>query len=106
MQLLKAYSVKLIAQMYYIENKYLEVGIDPKGAELVSLYHKDHDLEYMWGADPVFWGKSSPVLFPIVGGLKDNSYIFEGKTYDLPRHGFARELVFEIEDHWDDGISF
>lgn len=106
MQLLKAYSVKLIAQMYYIENKYLEVGIDPKGAELVSLYHKDHDLEYMWGADPVFWGKSSPVLFPIVGGLKDNSYIFEGKTYNLPRHGFARELVFEIEDHWDDGISF
>jgi len=106
LQLLKAYSVKLIAQMYYIENKYLEVGIDPKGAELVSLYHKDHDLEYMWGADPVFWGKSSPVLFPIVGGLKDNSYIFEGKTYNLPRHGFARELVFEIEDHWDDGISF
>ncbi len=92
--------------MYYIENKYLEVGIDPKGAELVSLYHKDHDLEYMWGADPVFWGKSSPVLFPIVGGLKDNSYIFEGMTYRLPRHGFARELVFEIEDHWDDGISF
>jgi len=106
LQLLKAYSVKLIAQMYYIENKYLEVGIDPKGAELVSLYHKDHDLEYMWVADPVFWGKSSPVLFPIVGGLKDNSYIFDGMTYRLPLHGFARELVFEIEDHWDDGISF
>ncbi len=60
----------------------------------------------MWGADPVFWGKSSPVLFPIVGGLKDNCYTFEGKTYNLPRHGFARDLIFEIEDHWDDGISF
>jgi len=92
--------------MYYIENEYLEVGIDPKGAELVSLYHKDHDLEYMWGANPLFWGKSSPVLFPIVGGLKDNKYVFEGKTYNLPRHGFARDMVFEIEDHWDDGISF
>ena len=79
--------------MYYIENEFLEVGIDAKGAELVILYHKDHDLEYMWGADPDFWGKSSPVLF-------------EGKTYHLPRHGFARDRVFEVEDHWDDGISF
>ena len=92
--------------MYYIENEYLEVGIDPKGAELFSIYHKDHELEYMWGADPAFWGKSSPVLFPIVGGLKDNSYTFEGKTYHLSRHGFARDYEFEVEDHWDDGISF
>ena len=92
--------------MYYIENEYLEVAIASKGAELVSLYHKDHDLEYMWSADAAFWGKSSPVLFPIVGGLKDNTYIFEGKTYNLPRHGFARDRVFEVEDHWDDGISF
>jgi galactose mutarotase-like enzyme len=102
----KAYSVKPIARMYYIENEFLEVGIDAKGAELAILYHKDHDLEYMWGADPEFWGKSSPVLFPIVGGLKDNSYTFEGKTYHLPRHGFARDRLFEVEDHWDDGISF
>ncbi|MDZ7935287.1 MAG: aldose 1-epimerase family protein [Emticicia sp.] len=92
--------------MYYIENEYLEVGIDPKGAELFSLYHKDHGLEYMWKADPSFWGKSSPVLFPIVGGLKDNTYTFEGQKYTLPRHGFARDRIFEVEDHWDDGISF
>lgn len=92
--------------MYFIENEYLEVGVDAKGAELFSLYHKGHDLEYMWGADPAFWGKSSPVLFPIVGGLKDNIYTFEGKSYTLPRHGFARDCEFEVEDHWDDGISF
>lgn len=92
--------------MYYIENEFLEVGVEAKGAELVSLFNKDHEIEYMWGADPNFWGKSSPVLFPIVGGLKDNSYTFEGKKYNLPRHGFARDYVFEVEDHWDDGISF
>jgi galactose mutarotase-like enzyme len=92
--------------MYTIENEYLEVTIDAKGAELASLYHKDHDIEYMWGADPNFWGKSSPVLFPIVGGLKENSYTFNGEKYNLLRHGFARDYVFEVEDHWDDGISF
>ncbi|AFK04673.1 Aldose 1-epimerase [Emticicia oligotrophica DSM 17448] len=92
--------------MYYIENEYLEVGIDPKGAELFSIYNKQHEIDYVWGADPEFWGKSSPVLFPIVGGLKDNTYFFEDKEYSLPRHGFARDYEFEVEDHWDDGISF
>jgi galactose mutarotase-like enzyme len=91
--------------MYTIENEYLGVSINLKGAELTGLFHKDSQIEYMWSADPNFWGKSSPVLFPIVGGLKDNTYTFEGKTYTLPRHGFARDCVFEVEDHWDDGIS-
>ena len=92
--------------MYTIENEYLGVSINLKGAELTGLFHKDSQIEYMWNADPIFWGKSSPVLFPIVGGLKDNIYTFEGKSYHLPRHGFARDCVFEVEDHWDDGISF
>lgn len=91
--------------MYTIENEYLGVSINLKGAELTGLFHKENSIEYMWSADHNFWGKSSPVLFPIVGGLKDNTYIFEGKSYTLPRHGFARDRVFEVEDHWDDGIS-
>ncbi len=91
--------------MFTIENEYLGVSINLKGAELTGLFHKEHGIEYMWNADPNFWGKTSPVLFPIVGGLKDNSYTFEGKSYHLPRHGFARDKTFEVEDHWDDGIS-
>ncbi len=91
--------------MYTIENEYLGVSINLKGAELTGLFHKENGIEYMWSADSNFWGKSSPILFPIVGGLKDNAYIFEGKTYHLPRHGFARDRIFEVEDHWDDGIS-
>ncbi|WP_394990540.1 aldose 1-epimerase family protein [Emticicia sp.] len=92
--------------MFTIENEYLGVSINLKGAELTSLFHKDSQIEYMWSADPNFWAKSSPVLFPIVGGLKENIYVFEGKVYNLPRHGFARDHIFEVEDHWDDGISF
>ncbi|WP_341226009.1 aldose 1-epimerase family protein [uncultured Arcticibacterium sp.] len=81
--------------MIFLENDSLKVWIKPKGAELRSLVNKKTGIEHIWDADPVFWGKSSPVLFPIVGGLKDSSYVYEGKSYTLPRHGFARDNMFE-----------
>ncbi|MEA5404293.1 aldose 1-epimerase family protein [Arcicella sp. DC2W] len=83
--------------MQTIENQFLRVSINPLGAELVSLFNKENNAEYMWNADPAFWGKSSPVLFPIIGALKNNQYCYQGKTYTLPRHGFARERVFSVE---------
>jgi galactose mutarotase-like enzyme len=79
---------------YIIENKQLKVVIADKGAELQSIYSKEHSIEYMWNGDPVFWGKKSPVLFPIVGGLKNNQYTYKGTSYTLGRHGFARDMVF------------
>lgn len=78
-----------------IESEQIEATINMRGAELMSLQHKGNGLEYMWQADPAFWGKHSPVLFPIVGSLKNNHYFFEGKSYPLSRHGFAREMMFE-----------
>ena len=51
----------------------------------------------MWNSDANFWAKQSPVLFPIVGGLKNNEYSFENKNYQLTRHGFARDNDFEVE---------
>ncbi|MET3129314.1 galactose mutarotase-like enzyme [Arcicella rosea] len=92
--------------MQTIENQLLKVNINPLGAELVSLFNKENDTEYMWNADPTFWGKSSPVLFPIVGALKNNQYFYQGKTYTLPRHGFARERVFSVEVQKEDSITF
>lgn len=83
--------------MVTIGNELLQVRIHPHGAELQSLYHQQHKIEYMWNGDPAYWGKYSPVLFPIVGQLKDNSYTWQGQTYHLPRHGFAREKDFIIE---------
>ena len=44
-----------------------------------------------------FWGKHAPVLFPIVGELKNGIYIFKDKEYKLPRHGFARDKMFEAD---------
>ena len=57
-----------------ISNGILTATINPKGAELNSL--KDSTAEYMWEGDAKFWGKHSPVLFPIVGTLKNNSYLY------------------------------
>lgn len=80
-----------------IENTLLKVSILAKGAELSSVWHKEHQLEYMWSGDAAFWGKKSPVLFPIVGTLKGDTYIFKNEKYNLPRHGFARDYTFELE---------
>lgn len=81
--------------MIQIKNDQLTIAISEKGAELQSIVLNGN--EYLWQADPKYWGKHSPVLFPIIGELKDGKYIFEDKEYDLPRHGFARDHVFEAE---------
>lgn len=92
--------------MFTIENERIKAGIHPKGAELQSLYNKEDQLEYMWGGDPAFWGKHSPLLFPIVGTLKGNLYRYQGKSYSLPRHGFARDREFSVETQRPDSITF
>lgn len=89
-----------------IENKHLSVRIKNKGAELYSLFNKENQIEYMWGGDPLFWGKTSPVLFPIVGTLKNNTFIFKDKAYHLSRHGFARDAVFEVLKQTKTTVTF
>jgi galactose mutarotase-like enzyme len=81
--------------MIILENEYLRAVIVTKGAELQSLYHKKTGIEHMWNGDAAYWGKHSPVLFPIVGSLKDDTYFYDDKSYSLPRHGFARDKTFE-----------
>jgi galactose mutarotase-like enzyme len=92
--------------MFIIENQQVKVSILPKGAELQSIFHKTLQQEYMWSGDAAFWSKHSPLLFPIVGTLKDNTYYFEGKPYTLSRHGFARDLEFVAESRTGDSIGF
>lgn len=92
--------------MTIIENSDLRVVIKADGAELDSIRHKHHDLEYLWQGDAAFWGKKSPVLFPLVGGLKDGYFTYEGKNYYLPRHGFARDKPFTVERQSADTATF
>ena len=92
--------------MYQIANETLTVHVAAKGAEIQSVFHTKTQLEYMWNADPAFWSKKSPVLFPIVGGLKNNTYEYAGKKYTLNRHGFARESVFTVTEKTNNSITF
>ncbi len=78
--------------MIQIENDHLVIIISEKGAELQSI--KLNTVEYLWQADPNYWGKHAPVLFPIIGELKDGKYVFDDTEYHLSRHGFARDKMF------------
>lgn len=86
---------------YTIENQQIKIEVDSFGAELKSLKKKQsmfgENTEYMWNADPAFWKRTSPVLFPIVGSLKDKKYCYDGKTYEMSQHGFARDMEFTLE---------
>ena len=78
-----------------ISNSNLTAQIKHLGAELFSLKN-NQNKEYIWEGNPTFWGKHSPILFPIVGSLKNNSYSINEEKYELNRHGFAREMEFEL----------
>jgi len=80
--------------MYSLENDRLKIEVSSKGAELGSLVSKDTGTEYLWSGDATYWAKKSPVLFPIVGTLKDDTYIYNNNSYKLTRHGFARDMDF------------
>jgi len=92
--------------MTLIENDILKVSIKTKGAELDSIHNKETNLEYMWIGDPAFWGKKSPVLFPVVGTLKNDIYYYNHKEYSLSRHGFAREMDFMVTAQTSSSAQF
>ena len=92
--------------MFIIENEKLRIAISSKGAELQQIIDKQTGLEYLWSGDPAYWGKKSPVLFPIVGTLKNDCYDYQGKSYHLSRHGFARDMVFSVEAQSPTSIVF
>ena len=88
-----------------LSNSTLSASIKHIGAELVSLKN-NHNQEYIWEGNPEFWGKHSPVLFPIVGTLKNNTFSIEGKEYQLPRHGFARDMEFQLIEKTENTATF
>lgn len=90
-----------------LKNEELEVRIDNFGAELVNLIDIKTGREYMWQKDANYWAKSSPVLFPFVGALKDKKYIYNGKEYSIPtNHGFARDYDFKILEKTENSVEF
>ena len=92
--------------MISIENDLIKVQINEKGAELSSLVLKKTATEYVWQGDPAFWKGRAPNLFPIAGGLKGGTVRYQDKDWAIPRHGFARDMVFNIRNQQTDRVEF
>lgn len=88
-----------------LSNSELTATINTFGAELISIKNNSN-REYIWEGNPNYWGKHSPILFPIVGSLKNNIYSYNNATYQLSRHGFARDLEFDIIEKTDNKVVF
>lgn len=91
---------------YQIKNSFIKAQIKSFGAELNSLKKCDENFEYIWQADDKYWARHSPVLFPIVGRLKEDNYFYKNKKYSLSQHGIARDKEFEIVQNEADFIEF
>ncbi|MEN9876635.1 MAG: hypothetical protein RLZZ529_1632 [Bacteroidota bacterium] len=88
-----------------LSNDVISAQINTLGAELCSLKNTENK-DFIWEGDPAYWGKHSPVLFPIVGTLKNNTYTHNNKEYILTRHGFARDMEFELVDQTANTATF
>ncbi len=84
--------------MVTLKNNWLTVEINAFGAEMHSVVDRKTGYEFMWQADEAYWGRHAPVLFPIVGRLKNDEYKYNGETYSMTQHGFARDSLFEVEE--------
>jgi galactose mutarotase-like enzyme len=91
---------------YSIENEIIKITVADHGAELKSLIRKSDGKELMWQADSAFWGRTSPVLFPLVGNYYQKKSVYNGQTYEMGQHGFARDMDFTLTSQTEDELQF
>lgn len=89
---------------FSIHNEFLTVKINRRGAELCSVIDQK-GTEFIWQAGEV-WPRHAPNLFPIVGSLLDHEFVYDGITYPLAHHGFARNLNFDMLHQSEHSICF
>ena len=87
-------------------NEYLTIEVKSLGAELTSIISNSDNTEYLWQANKEYWGRSSPVLFPIIGQLGDGLYRYNEKSYNLTQHGFARDMEYQVIDATCENITY
>lgn len=90
--------------MHTLKNEILTVQVKEHGAELASI--RKGSVEYLWQADPMFWGRHSPVLFPIVGSVWEKRYRVDGREFELGQHGFARDMDFIMVEGGEDEVRY
>jgi len=92
--------------LYTIENAKIKVTVTDMGAEMTSLILKKTGVEYLWQADPEYWTGHAYNLFPICGRLWEGKYTYQGKTYEMNLHGFARKTAYEMVEQTENSLTF
>lgn len=92
--------------LHTISNAVFSATISSVGAELKSFKDTAQNDEYLWQGDANIWQGSAPILFPIVGRLKNGQYQYQGKSYQLNKHGFARTSTFTVAHQQSNTITF
>jgi len=89
-----------------LNNEYYNITVNSHGAELQSIYSNKDNIELLWQADKSFWPRHAPILFPIVGRLRNDTMFHQGKSYKMTQHGFARDKAFELYSHSEEILQF
>ena len=89
-----------------LKNEVLEIQVNLHGAELRSLKDRKSGTQYLWNADPKYWGRTSPVLFPFVGSVRDKKFKYNGAEYPMNHHGFARDMDFVLVSQKEKEVWF
>lgn len=92
--------------MIVLSNNELTIEVKEQGAELVRISDNQTKKEYLWNGDPKYWGRTSPILFPFVGGLVDKKYSYQEKVYSMGQHGFARDMNFTLLEQKENKACF
>lgn len=85
-----------MSEVFLLENSQFSVSVKSYGAELVSVFSKERNIEYLWQGDVGSWAGQSPLLFPVIGRLINGKYRYAESEYSMPKHGFARYSEFEV----------
>lgn len=90
--------------MQTLRNGILTIDVNDHGAELRSIVK--NGTEYLWQADPTYWNRQSPILFPIVGSVWNGTFRAGGKEYAMGQHGFARDMEFILASRTEDSVTY
>ncbi len=92
--------------IYTIENEYVRVSANDLGAELFSFYSKKTNFEYLWQGDGAYWKNRALNLFPFIGRMVEQRFLYQGQSYPSRIHGLARYFVFELESKTASYLTF
>ena len=92
--------------IYTIQNETLRLSVKSMGAEMTSLFHLSKQLEYLWQGNPQIWGGQAYNLFPIVCALANDQFSYQGTSYTLAKHGFARKMEFSLAEQTQNSLTF